>query len=666
MNEKIEVPTMQVPPLKKICMTIGQLPTSYLNSMTYYEMLLWFVNYLRDDIIPVVNANGEATHELQKLYVELQSYVNNYFDDLDVQEEIDNKLEAMAESGELTDIIAQYLGLAGMITFDTVADMKLAENLVNGSKCCTLGYHSINDGGKAIYKVRTITNEDVVDEGSIIALYDNTLIAELIERDKVTPEMFGAYGDNSHDDYQAIQKAIDYIDGGVVELQSKIYIVGDTLTIHRGVKLTGLSSYDATNSTLKLKDNSNKAILQTQGNTATGNSHFVIIENLFFDGNFENQTSEANLVEIIGSFVGTVIRNCRIGHFYGTGLHVKNCDMQIDGLWILNGYTETGRYAFDTNQNYTTEITNMIDADNLYIENYRTTLDGDPSTTPSIRAKGLHLFRNFQFNGNELHFENIAVPVTIEQSNVISVKCISSSYCGNTSTDNAFIYIKTALPESVAFFNIAAQYNDIYTHVIKVDENISNAMYREIAQTSYVPMYIANSSSDMKQFATVNKLVASNEMNIVKTGNPSTLNYTLKATSGDARFRTNGDYYYEIGSTMNQPGSAFKVFQQFKSFGTAGDDILFFTPIQLAERDTAASVPKDNLYMYKNGSNNYPVYQRVSGTNDGMNRVVTTRIGTAAPSATPLYAGEMYLDTSNQKLYVATGTSSSSDWIILN
>ena len=105
MNEKIEVPTMKVPPLKKICMTIGQLPASYVESMSYYEMLVWFVHYLRDDIIPVVNANGEATKELQELYVELQDYVNNYFDNLDIQEEVNNKLDEMVEDGTLENIL---------------------------------------------------------------------------------------------------------------------------------------------------------------------------------------------------------------------------------------------------------------------------------------------------------------------------------------------------------------------------------------------------------------------------------------------------------------------------------------------------------------------------------------------------------------------------------
>ena len=55
MNDEIEKKVYNVEPLKKICMTIGELPTSYLETMTYYEMLVWFTNYLRDTIIPTVN-----------------------------------------------------------------------------------------------------------------------------------------------------------------------------------------------------------------------------------------------------------------------------------------------------------------------------------------------------------------------------------------------------------------------------------------------------------------------------------------------------------------------------------------------------------------------------------------------------------------------------------
>lgn len=60
-------------------------------------------------IIAKVNLSGEQVEALTNAFNALETYVNNYFDNLDVQEEINNKLDAMVESGELQEIIAQYL-----------------------------------------------------------------------------------------------------------------------------------------------------------------------------------------------------------------------------------------------------------------------------------------------------------------------------------------------------------------------------------------------------------------------------------------------------------------------------------------------------------------------------------------------------------------------------
>jgi hypothetical protein len=44
----------------------------------------------------------------------------------------------------------------------------------------------------------------------------------------------------------------------------------------------------------------------------------------------------------------------------------------------------------------------------------------------------------------------------------------------------------------------------------------------------------------------------------------------------------------------------------------------------------------------------------------------TISTGTAAPTTTPAKVGDIYVDTTNKKLYFAAGISSSSDWIIAN
>ena len=202
MNDKIEEKAVILPPFKHLIMTIGELPSSYIETMSYYEMLLWFTKYLGETVIPAINENGEAVIELQELFVKLQTYVNDYFDNLDVQEEINNKLDDMVEQGTLQEIIADYLNSKAVFGFDTVASMKEATNLINGSYARTLGYHEKNDGGSALYKIRTITNDDVVDEMFILAMEnDNTLIAELIYNNELNVNSCGIYGDNEHDDY---------------------------------------------------------------------------------------------------------------------------------------------------------------------------------------------------------------------------------------------------------------------------------------------------------------------------------------------------------------------------------------------------------------------------------------------------------------------------------
>ena len=96
-------------PFRRFVTTIGVFPTAFTDAMTYYECLAYLIKYLEETVIPAVNENAEALEELQTLYLQLKSYVDNYFTNLDVQEEINNKLDQMAEDGSLTAIIKAYV-----------------------------------------------------------------------------------------------------------------------------------------------------------------------------------------------------------------------------------------------------------------------------------------------------------------------------------------------------------------------------------------------------------------------------------------------------------------------------------------------------------------------------------------------------------------------------
>ena len=233
-------------------------------------------------IINSENTLGTQMENVTNAFIELQNYVNNYFDNLDVQEEINNKLNDMAESGELTNLISAYLELGVTFTYNNIEELKNAENLIAGSFAKVLGYYKYNDGGNAQYKIRNITNEDIIDNAFLIAIGEN-LVAELIVDDVVNVKTMGAYGDNEHDDTIAIQKALDS--------NYDVYFPNGTYKV---TKNTGLNFADNDEPCLAIINKTNKKItganakikttIHAQGIFEIINSSFITIEGLEIEG----------------------------------------------------------------------------------------------------------------------------------------------------------------------------------------------------------------------------------------------------------------------------------------------------------------------------------------------------------------------------------------------
>ena len=102
------------------------LPTVYDDSLSYYELLTKVVHFLNemneniDSFKKSLDDNYKAFEDLQKFvnltkdslvnsYSELQSYVNTYFENLDVQTEINNKLDTMSTNGTLSLLVAPFI-----------------------------------------------------------------------------------------------------------------------------------------------------------------------------------------------------------------------------------------------------------------------------------------------------------------------------------------------------------------------------------------------------------------------------------------------------------------------------------------------------------------------------------------------------------------------------
>ena len=244
-----------VPPFVKFC--AANIPMVFDDSLSYYECLCALWKWLQTDVIDVINNNASVTElwrqelttfennvtdeienfetemrsdfsDLNEAFETLKSWIDNYFDNLDVQEEINNKLDEMAEQGVLADIISQYLNSTAIFAFDNVAGMKSSINLIDGSYAKTLGYYSKNDGGAATYRIREITNDDVVDEKFIIEMNDgqDSLVAELITNDE--PINICTVGGQ-----QNTAQVINYLIG----LGKKIYIPTGDFTIESTIEV---------------------------------------------------------------------------------------------------------------------------------------------------------------------------------------------------------------------------------------------------------------------------------------------------------------------------------------------------------------------------------------------------------------------------------------------
>lgn len=104
------------------------LPLVYDDSLSYYELLCKVVDYLNKSMEDVETLHNDVTN-LHTAYEELQGYINNYFSTLDVQEEINNKLDEMASDGTLTSILNAYLyGFVNAVVYGLSEDNKNAEN----------------------------------------------------------------------------------------------------------------------------------------------------------------------------------------------------------------------------------------------------------------------------------------------------------------------------------------------------------------------------------------------------------------------------------------------------------------------------------------------------------------------------------------------------------
>lgn len=204
------------------------------DDLTTYKILCKIVDYLQNEIIPNIDNIGNSQNELIEKFNELKSYVDNYFTNLDVQEEINKKLDEMVETGYFDNLLTNYLKIIKI--YKTTIEMILdAENLEKGQIIKTLGYYEINDDGPGYFYIT-----DEKSEQYQINLENGLFATLIIENDILNVKTIGAKGDNITDDTNIIQNAINnaIINKYNVFLPSGIYLVTGLL-INEPIKIYG-------------------------------------------------------------------------------------------------------------------------------------------------------------------------------------------------------------------------------------------------------------------------------------------------------------------------------------------------------------------------------------------------------------------------------------------
>lgn len=79
--------------IKNFSISIGEIPTSYLESMSYAEMLAWMCKYLDDTVGAKINEMIEGINNIQIEYDDLKVYIDSEI--LELKNYTDGQIEIL-------------------------------------------------------------------------------------------------------------------------------------------------------------------------------------------------------------------------------------------------------------------------------------------------------------------------------------------------------------------------------------------------------------------------------------------------------------------------------------------------------------------------------------------------------------------------------------------
>ena len=234
------------------------LPTIYDDSLSYMELLNKVV-YVINLAIEDVGAVEENVAALLEAFNELQQYTNDYFDNLDVQEEINNKLDEMVEDGTFSEILYPLIS-----SFQNELDL-LKDRVDNLTETITPG---TTTGDAEIIDVRVGNNGITYPNAGDSVRGQFEQLASVSDKDIIT---------NKNEGYSTVS-----IDIGEV-VQNTI------ITKNTGVTRSGGNNNFATKNYIKVPKTKFYVVSKLSGfYVATYGYNFRFIEDIYTEDNIHN------------------------------------------------------------------------------------------------------------------------------------------------------------------------------------------------------------------------------------------------------------------------------------------------------------------------------------------------------------------------------------------
>lgn len=467
----------KIPKLRRFVLQNFPFIEADFDALTDYQLICKVVEYL-NSVIQQVNNLTDATVGLIDAFNELKSYVEHYFDTLDLQEEVNKKLEDMVEDGTFDEILIRLFNLYPVIegetgvtnTFyeygdvlrygakcDGTTDDKTALN--NAISCAVLMNKPVKVHGK-MYVSETINTHGVTIEGDEQPYASGAYYPNGIGYD---------YPKNLNDGFNiTFAEYIETIPDGTCIISD---IANPILTTdyNKGFKLKNFGVYGwlRNNHQIGLSVPTDNEATYYPGHHEFNNfsvfntgSHGILLRSL--------ETTELNnlRVELVNGYglyiLGDGVKDCPVD--YSTLNYCRFRYTRLDAIYIENAYRKNltirntdfnyiGQYDFGTcNDQYGNRVlpedANDV-AYSIHINGY------DPIYGHNV-ANALTLINNYGEHTNGFFkLENISSVNEITSRDNRFVKLANTSV-------NCFMNIKARYIENAEFGHTASNYNTNY------------------------------------------------------------------------------------------------------------------------------------------------------------------------------------------------------------